>query len=385
MNDIVTLSQLITRMAKVTGTDTNTARRFVRAFFASIEDALAAGESVEVKGIGTFRRNFDGALAGASPVFFVPDKALAEAINAPFAMFEAVELAPEVSFDEEPEEEAAKPVEEASVVEETQATQPGGPAEPVVESGPQVYAGAPEPIPDYKPEIVVVGEPSEEKPESEEKPIEETVTVEEYPDEEETVIKLGPADDEEEDEETVEDMRRSDDIRRKSGKTWLWILLGILAGAAVGLAAAYLAPDDFEQPESPVETNAPAAEISEVSVEEAAMPSEIESEPAAQGAASKSEAAAQPAAVPEAPAKAEPRYDTVTRTRYLATMAREYYGKGIYWVFIYEANADKLRNPNSIAPGTRVLIPEKSSFAEATEEATMRKAEAKKAEIDKRY
>jgi len=43
MNDVITLSQLITRLARVTDTDTNTARRFVRSLFAAVEEQLMAG------------------------------------------------------------------------------------------------------------------------------------------------------------------------------------------------------------------------------------------------------------------------------------------------------------------------------------------------------
>ena len=38
MNNTVTFSQLITRLAKVAGTDTNTSRLYLRSFFALIEE-----------------------------------------------------------------------------------------------------------------------------------------------------------------------------------------------------------------------------------------------------------------------------------------------------------------------------------------------------------
>lgn len=51
------------------------------------------------------------------------------------------------------------------------------------------------------------------------------------------------------------------------------------------------------------------------------------------------------------------RYDTVTRSRYLTTMSREYYGDFRFWVYIYEENKSKIKDPNAIAPGTAVVIP----------------------------
>ena len=57
-------------------------------------------------------------------------------------------------------------------------------------------------------------------------------------------------------------------------------------------------------------------------------------------------------------------YDTVTKNRFLATMSRAHYGGVMeYWVYIYEANRDKLGNPDRIEPGTRAVIPPMSSFA----------------------
>ncbi len=59
----------------------------------------------------------------------------------------------------------------------------------------------------------------------------------------------------------------------------------------------------------------------------------------------------------------DPIFDTVTPTRYLATMSRQYYGKMEYWVYIYKANEQKLGNPDKIRPGTRVEIPPFEKYA----------------------
>lgn len=50
-------------------------------------------------------------------------------------------------------------------------------------------------------------------------------------------------------------------------------------------------------------------------------------------------------------------YDTITATRFLTTMARAHYGQMEYWVYIYEANADKLGHPDRLSAGTVVAIP----------------------------
>ncbi|MDE6135372.1 MAG: HU family DNA-binding protein, partial [Muribaculaceae bacterium] len=110
MNNTITLPQLITRLAKTTDTDSNTARLFLRAFFDAIEKNLAAGESVNIKGIGTFRWSDDAVFGAPGGVVFVPDSIIKEEINRPFAMFSPVELADTLTeADLEPESPETTP------------------------------------------------------------------------------------------------------------------------------------------------------------------------------------------------------------------------------------------------------------------------------------
>lgn len=394
MNDVITLSQLITRLARVTDTDTNTARRFVRSLFAAVEEQLMAGESVTVKGIGTFRPNGD-ALAGDS-VLFIPDEELAAAVNAPFAMFEPVEVADGVVFDE-PAAPEAEDVAEA-------------PAEAVV-------AEAPAELPSEVPaEVPAEAEPVPEVAEVREEPAEVEEEVEEAPEAEEapTVPPIAPApaapapaapvepavkrylfpEEEEGELPPAEPLRAPE---RKSNRMWVWILLIVLGGGIFGYLLAMLdSDDDFET--TPVEfadetsaadsLTAGGATFEEVAIEELAATAPVaDASPATPAElVDTHEQAPAPAVEPEQkPAAEKPVYDTVTGTNYLAKMARKYYGRSSYWVFIYQANTDVLDNPDRIKPGTRVLIPPKSSFAEDTDAATQKKADRIRAELDKKY
>lgn len=383
MNDVITLSQLITRLARVTDTDTNTARRFVRSLFAAVEEQLMAGESVTVKGIGTFRPNGD-ALAGDS-VLFIPDEELAAAVNAPFAMFEPVEVADGVNFDEPAAPEAddvAEAPAEAVVAE--------APAELPSEVPAEVPAEA-EPVPEVREEPAEVEEEAEEAPTvppvapapaAPATPAEPAVKRYLFPEEEEG--ELPPA----------EPLRAPE---RKSNRMWVWILLIVLGGGIFGYLLAMLdSDDDFET--APVEfadeasaadsVTAGGATFEEVAIEELAATAPVaDAAPAAHAeVADTHEQAPAPAVEPEQkPAAEKPVYDTVTGTNYLAKMARKYYGRSSYWVFIYQANTDVLDNPDRIKPGTRVLIPPKSSFAEDTDAATQKKADRIRAELDKKY
>ncbi|MCM1066062.1 MAG: hypothetical protein NC418_00630 [Muribaculaceae bacterium] len=342
MNNTITLSQVITRLAKITDTDTNTARLFVRSFFAAVEESLMAGESVSIKGIGTFMRNSDSAFGGDSPVLFRPDAALAEEVNAPFSMFEAVELADGLDF---PEESPVEPVEEKSEQAEEDTVEEA-PAEKVEEI-------AEEPAGSDMSDMSDMSDSSDQSDSSEQPAAAPTPepTPEPTP-------------------------------KKRSIPLWPGVALAIVAGSVSGYFAAVYEPEEPEAQEilMPADSIAEPV-IEEVSVEELSggiIPAD--DSPAPEPIVQEPEPEPTPA-----PRATEPKYDTVTSSRYLATMAREYYGKGIYWVFIYQANTDILDNPNKIKPGTRVKIPEKSSFAEDSEAATQRKAERIQSELFKKY
>ena len=74
--------------------------------------------------------------------------------------------------------------------------------------------------------------------------------------------------------------------------------------------------------------------------------------------------------------------DTVKRTRFLTTMARQYYNQMLYWVYIYEENKDKLGNPNVIKPGTTVVIPDIRKYLKNdTDSVNIEQAKLKAVEI----
>ncbi len=382
MNNIVNLSELITRVAKVTGTDTNTARRFLRGFFATIEDGLAEGESVSIKNIGTFRRNSDPLSGMSGAVVFIPDNAVSEEVNKPFSMFEPVELADgiepaELDQAEEPQEEPApeEPVhepepEETTLPEETSAPEePARPYDVAAITEPETveirHEAAPEPTLAQSVTTEIPAAPIHTQPEPE---------LEAEPE---------PAEEEPAEEELTEESTPDEEPRRRS-LLWLWIAIGLIAGGGLGYFFAMNDPSipDIETIEESEPEIEPVA-LPEVAVDSIGIAS-------AQTAAPDTAPAETPAAAP-APAVEEPKpqkeavYDTVTSTRYLAKMAREYYGKSIYWVFIYDANSDKLGDPNKVSPGTRVLIPDKESLPGSNTAERDKIAERLSADIQKRF
>lgn len=96
MNQKIPFHDLSARIAIATGISGESAEQFVKSFFDLLAEAVTAGESVKVKGLGSF--NVISA-NGERTVEFMPDKEITDIINAPFAIFEAVDLDNKLSDD----------------------------------------------------------------------------------------------------------------------------------------------------------------------------------------------------------------------------------------------------------------------------------------------
>ncbi len=122
MNSIISLPKLIELIARASSYDKALCDKFIRAFSNEVGEALAAGGVLKLKGFGQFKvQQADG----IRRIVFIPDKEMAEAVNAPFACFDPVELAPGVS--EEVLAVVDEPMDEA---EETQPELSSQPDEP---------------------------------------------------------------------------------------------------------------------------------------------------------------------------------------------------------------------------------------------------------------
>ncbi len=370
MNETINLPKLISLLAARTGCDQATVRRFLHQLFGQIEESLAAGEKVVVKGVGEFVPYDDN----AAPVKFLADPELAAIANEPFAAFEAVELNDGVTEAVLEQAEA-----EAATEEETHA--PVAIEESVAEpvAAPEVEV-EPEPEPESEPEVEPEPEPEpapEPEPEAEPEPEPEQIPVHMENDDS---YHYGYED---------EDTSRSHK---------LWLVLGALIGLIIGVVGGYFAGKHFGQYHS----EADVALIDTVTIDIGEFEPIVPIDTIAETAASSNEVAqpvaeaaqpvekAQPTESAEAQTvqasttSAEPEYDTVTKSRYLTTMARDHYGKKSYWVFIFQANP-QLKDPNKISPGTKVVIPAKSSFAGSTEAETDAKAQKILNELSQKY
>ncbi len=74
--------------------------------------------------------------------------------------------------------------------------------------------------------------------------------------------------------------------------------------------------------------------------------------------------------------------ETVKPGSRLAQISRRWFGERLFWVYIYEANADKIKDPSLIHPGLTVMIPDiYSTFDDLSEAEVLRRAR----ELEKKY
>ena len=212
MNNKVTFPELVEQVAQYANTSKRMSELFLKELFATISQSLIDGESVKVKGIGTFkltevspRKSVDVntgeeiEIPGHKKLSFAPDKDMAEAINQPFMHFETEILDDDVTDDQLAAIDAGVPTEalaEAAPAEEetddTTATEPPAAEAPVaaeeeVVMPPVFVAPVEEPeSEEAETEAEAPVEPSEEVPAEEEVPVE--VPVQEPADEPEEAV-----------------------------------------------------------------------------------------------------------------------------------------------------------------------------------------------------
>jgi len=127
----------------------------------------------------------------------------------------------------------------------------------------------------------------------------------------------------------------------KKKKTWLWVLIAVLALIAAAVILYFFCPPVHQWADAKIFKREKAEKIAEEPAEEI-----VETDPFDEAFTSRC---------------AGQKFITTETIRYggrLARLADKYYGSPDFWVYIYEANTDKLKNPNYVFAGTTVRIPE---------------------------
>lgn len=341
MNRTITFPNLVSELSALTSSNDITSDKFIRTLFASITEALVRGESINVPGIGIFSPTYNS----SNPIIWTPDEALADTVNEPFACFEPVELG-------------------EGVTEELLSSADNEPASEPVATEPETEIPPAPPVPAIPPIPTTVETPVQDDSLSED--------IQSEKDDE--PIETLPTDD-----NTASDVQYQDDeeitVRKRSVvNPVIMLLIGLIIGGVAGyLGGRYTAPA--------IPGAAPAVETVEATDTIADIPDE---EPA--DSVTADTAALITDKVEEITEKPVEVTDTVTRNRYLTTMARQYYGDYRFWVYIYDENIDHLQNPNRIKPGTPIVIPPASKYGiDANDPESVAKAEKRIAEISEKY
>lgn len=371
----VTLAGLTARLSVRTGDTKRQTEDFLRELFALISDELEKGESVKVPGLGVFKSievearksvnvntGEETLIPGHRKIVYMASKELSATVNEPFNMFQTIELSDEAVTElegaeaAEPEPEAVCDVPFASTVYELEEPEVIAESELERESAQEA---ASELIPE-QPEAFQPA--SEESPDSDDG-INDSNDLNDLND-------LTDPDISEDSEVPA--------IPRK--RFWPGFLIGFAAACLIAFVAVWalfeygvLSSERLAGAEPKAESEAIAATSvsAEVPVEVPAVePDKSKSEPEP---AAKEPEVQQPEVQKSAPeTEAEPPvptqpsdkkvYDTITKTRYLTTMAKDHYGNYHLWPYIYQENEKILGHPDRIRPGTKVVVPPLSKY-----------------------
>ncbi len=402
-NDKISSLELISALAEQTGTTKKVATAFMRQFSETVEEALLRDGIVKIKGFGTFKITWNESrssinvntgeryeIAGHNKITFTPDDEVSEIVNRPFAHLEPVNLdgSSVEKTTELPEEDphmkrfSEQASEIVSMIADMQAFKPKKRVRPVVQEEPKTESiptettetiTAPEPIQKEQPDVEAA-QPQEEIQREETKT--ENINPEPEPQQAEAEAETPKAEPTPEipvstDEPAVEEeapatksaesllLERMEEQPARRSFKWLYISISIiilLAGA--GAVCYFCFPELFSHPAEPKQPVASAL----------SKPKPTPPVPVVQkkDTVVKSETAPVQKTAPEKPKDvfSEPRVykefiatETTTEGTWLTMLSLKYYGHKLFWVYIYEANKNKLRDPGVLPPGTKIRIP----------------------------
>ncbi len=444
MNQKIPFHELAKRLSLATSISNDSAEVFIKIFFDLLSEAIVSGETVKIKGLGSFA---PVSIDGENSVEFTPDKGIADTLNAPFAPFEPVELNDEVTDEMLNEttvesqsenvdltneqtddthiqevntvEPAVLPIEEPAHIK-----QPELQVEPIAAPAPKEEENAEHlsnEVRESQPDTVTTqAQMSVQKPEQPVAPTPESASTDNGNQEELPVPVTGdvpavavtiaekegtklPATTaqgseptrnalEEEPEEFVEHVA-NDNSSNNGGFGW-GFLVGLIVGLALGACAVYLAIDylfpygRMERTEQVADNDAEIILTEEIALPEqtdTTAPLHEEPAPLTESATAVAEPAKDEPELTETKSAATvsaPVHDTVRQGYSLTHMAKKHYGSKDFWVYIYEENKSKIKNPNKVQPGEVFVIPAPEKYGiNAASEESVAKAKNKAGQI----
>lgn len=377
MNETIALPRLAQLLASKCNISLSDAEKFIRQFFSQIESSLTVSDEVSIKGLGKFHVDI------ASGVDFTPDKEFSDFLNLPFEMFSPVEIGDPDALDYSDEDIASSENSPADIIN----------VEVSADAVAATDLSAGNETDEHLSETVSATRTTDMN-ECEETPVSELQTEEiaaEKPQAEEEITCVeteAAAETKVADEPEYMEPAAIDEKSR-----YRTPVFGYLFTAVVCLALGYLVRDFIGMGKTASETSADIPEVIAIPADSVLTPAETPAYGPDSLSVSENRITEEETAEINTPDQdngtkesKEPITDTVTPERFLTTMARKYYGRMEYWVFIYLANEESLGNPNRIRPGTRVIIPDKADFSDGeTPEQTLARAKRLGQEIYARF
>lgn len=357
-NQIIPLNRLAEILAEKVGISVADAQKFIRQYFETISYGLGSGSDVAIKGLGSFSRSTDR----ENPLQFTPDESLSQILNAPFEAFVPIPIQGDVDMSETnmPDDETSAETILSDDNTEAQDDSKNSTSieETITESNDEtnILNVARQEDDDEDSSDVV----SNNAPEGTEQSTEES---EDEPDEPEDF------------DDDIEGHAEVYVLPHRKRRTFIWCILFMLVGVASGFAVGYYFHDQINA----YFCNVKSPSVLPVDADTVKVATDtIKSEP---------KDTVQEKVVIDTTAKPQPRYDVVTSKQFLTTLAGKYYGVKDYWVYIYEANKSRLKHPDRIKPGTRILIPEITDYLSdpTPTEKNIEQARHKAAQIYARY
>ncbi|MFZ4723876.1 MAG: HU family DNA-binding protein [Paludibacter sp.] len=388
----ISLQEVADLLASKASVSKRVAEDFLKVLFNTVEDGLMAGETVKIKNFGTFKLHWNEPrksvniqtgeeilLAGYNKVLFVPDAILKDLVNEPYAHLQPVEINSDSSEKVHSAENEVEldPLriftEQASeikdLISEIQALSSNSQST-IVEEVAQSDTKAEE--------ITVFEEPVEIKLQSAEV-IDEANNIEDIQDVEPEKINESDVNEIEESNDDYSPNPFLDDIKpSKKRKFWPWLLISILIIGATGTGLFYMYPPANNL----INNSLILLEINFKSFKETASFTELLNTVSKWVSPSPKEIPAlETIIIPKDSDSTEimannkpvdslqilfdtprvyPVFIASERIRSgsrLTKMAKRYYGTPDFWVYIYEANKDRISNPDIIPSNTLIHIP----------------------------
>lgn len=403
MKEKITLPNLINLLALDTGETKKQAEDFIKAYFSALSHLLEQSDSIKIKGFGTFktitvnaRKSVDvttgeeNEIPSHKKIVFIPNKEIASDINEPFEMFETTEIddnsfandnvasiaesdQQQDDIDAQESKEAATALSQEESIETVDYTilpQSNDKEEELINEKDTINS-------ESQPEISQKQEFQPDEVHSEDNPIQvdssQVITTQDNP--------------------TQDNPPQCYQSKNKKKYGFLkGFIVGFVAAAFVAgicfLGIYFLKEDSIFRAPLPEEEVivVDAIEVEDTESEDksdsALVENDIEEE---SSAANKDNVSEKAESVPTQPSDKKI-VDTITRTRYLTTMAREYYGSYHLWPYIYKENEKILGHPDRIRPGTKVVVPDLKKYGvDPKNPEDIAKAKKMGAEIYARY